>query len=204
MKNLVVALTCLSAAGLAAQTRMNGGIQTGLNVPTGDFADRKNPFGDYIGAHEGLGLHFGGHLDFNFTPRNQLRLHLTVNGFAGKEQDIYTAGTYDGTRQNAFSVVQLGGDYVHNFLSPSRGGYVLAGASFNQIKSKYDFSNYIDDERSQSGRLGLRIGGGYTFNRLFSLEGHLDRVSVEKAGTEGLGLDSLTWATVSAVFRFGR
>ena len=29
MKNLIVAVACLSATGLAAQTRVNGGLQTG-------------------------------------------------------------------------------------------------------------------------------------------------------------------------------
>ena len=50
----------------------------------------------------------------------------------------------------------------------------------------------------------VRGGGGYTFNRVFSLEGHLNSVSVEKTGADGLGMDSLTWLSVSAVFRFGR
>ncbi|HJV23137.1 MAG TPA: hypothetical protein VJ505_04400 [Holophagaceae bacterium] len=206
MKKVILALACLSATGLMAQTRINGGMQAGLMAPTGDFADKRDALGDYIGAHDGLGIHFGGHLDFNFTQHSQLRLHLTVNGFAGKEQDIYTGGFYDGTRQNGFSVVQFGGDYVHNFDSPNRGGYFLAGASLNQVKSKYEFSNYNypDDERTQSGRLGVRIGGGYTFNRIISLEGHIDHVSVDKTGTDGLGFDAMTWVTISAVFRFGR
>ncbi|HJV88795.1 MAG TPA: hypothetical protein VJ623_00705 [Holophagaceae bacterium] len=204
MKKLTLALACLSATGLMAQTKINGGMQAGLNAPTGDFADKRDGNGDYLGAHEGIGLHFGGHLDLNFNQHSQLRLHLTVNGFAGKEQDIYTGGFYDGTRQNAFSVVQLGGDYVHNFDSPSRGGYFLAGASVNQVKAKYDFSNYPDPEATQSGKLGVRIGGGYNFNRVFSLEGHIDNVSVDKNGSDGFGFDSLTWITVSAVFRFGR
>ncbi len=204
MKKAILLLACLSTTGLLAQTRINGGMQAGLNAPTGDFADKRDSLGDYMGAHEGLGFHFGGHLDFNYTQHSQLRLHLTVNGFAGKEQDIYTGASYDGTRQNAFSVLQFGGDYVHNFESPNRGGYFLAGASLNQIKAKYTFSNYPDPEASQSGKVGVRIGGGYTFNRRFSLEGHIDSVAVDKTGPDGLGFDAITWVTVSAVFRFGR
>jgi hypothetical protein len=204
MKKAILALVCLSATGLVAQTRINGGLQTGLNFPTGDFADKRDGNGDYMGVHEGLGIHFGGHLDLNFTPHNQLRLHVTVNGFAGKEQDIYTGGGYDGTRQNGFGVVQFGADYVHNFTHPNRGGYFLAGASLNQVKATYKFSNYPDPDASQSGRLGLRVGGGYTFNRLFSLEGHLDSVRVDKGGPDGFGFDALNWVTISAVFRFGR
>ncbi|MBI3129846.1 MAG: outer membrane beta-barrel protein [Acidobacteria bacterium] len=204
MKKMILVLLCLSTTGLAAQTRINGGIQAGLNAPTGDFADKRDGNGDYMGVHDGLGVHFGGHLDFNFNPHSQLRLHLTVNGFAGKEQDIYTGGIYDGTRQNGFSVTQIGGDYVHNFTSPILGGYFLAGASLNGVKATYKFSNYPDPDASQSGKLGIRIGGGYTFNRRFSLEGHIDHVGVDKSGPDGFGFDALTWVTVSAVFRFGR
>jgi hypothetical protein len=201
MKNLIVALTCLSATGLAAQTRVNGGIQTGLMLPTGDFRDKKDVNGDPWGANDGLGIHFGGHLDLNFNANSQVRFHITVNGFAGKEED-YRGGF--GTIQNSFSVVQFGGDYVHNFTSPSRGGYFLAGASLNQVKAKYTFSDYTDEERSQSGRLGVRIGGGYTFNRVVSLEGSLNHVSVDKTGTDGMGFDAMTWIGCSVVFRFGR
>lgn len=204
MKNLIIALTCLSATGLAAQTRVNGGLQTGLMLPTGDFSDKKDGNGDYLGAKDGLGLHFGGHLDLNFNPHSQVRFHITVNAFAGKEQDIYTAGIYDGTRQNTFSIVQFGGDYVHNFTSPSRGGYFLAGASLNQVKAKATYTYYNDAESTQSGRLGVRIGGGYTFNRVFSLEGSLNHVAVDKSGPDGLGFDAITWIGCSAVFRFGR
>ncbi len=199
MKNLIVALTCLSATGLAAQTRVNGGIHTGLMLPTGDFNDKRGPGGDYLGAKDGLGLHFGGHLDLNFTPQNQLRLHLTLNGFSSKEQDFFSDN-----RQNTFSIAQLGGDYVHNFTNPSRGGYFLAGASLNQVKARATFATSPDAEVTQSGRPGIRVGGGFNFNRAFSLEGSFNSISVDKDGPDGLGFDAITWVGVSAVFRFGR
>lgn len=205
MKRKVLALLVAAGSGLMAQSvTLNGGLQAGLAIPTGDFADKKTPSGDYLGANEGLGLHFGGHLDFNFTPHHQLRLALNAYGFASKEQDTYAGGLYDGTRQNGFGIAQLGADYVFNARSPYQGGYFLVGLNVNRVKAKADYSYYPDPEVTQSGRMGLRIGGGYTFNRLFSLEGHLNSVSVEKDGPDGLGYDSVTWLAVSAVFRFGR
>jgi hypothetical protein len=199
------AFILLTATGLMAQpVRMNGGLQVGLGLPTGDFADKKSSGGEFLGANEGVGLHFGGHLDFNVTPHHQLRLIANVNGFASKKQDIYSGGLYDGTRQNAFAIAQFGADYVFNATSPIRGGYFLAGLNLNRIKAKADLSYHADPEVTQSGRLGLRVGGGYTFNRVFSLEGHLNSVAVEKGGPDGFGYDAVTWVAVSAVFRFGR
>jgi len=148
-----------------------------------------------------IGLHFGGHLDLNFTRHHQLRLHATANGFASKEQEY---NSYGDTYQNTFSLAQLGGDYVYNFDSPTKGGYFLAGLNLNQVKATYKDSGYPDVEVSQSGRVGMRIGGGYNFNRAFSLEGHVNSVSVDKNGTDGLGFDAITWVTLSAVVRFGR
>ena len=171
----------------------------GLNFPTGDFADKKTPYGDYLGANGGLGVHFGGHLDFNFTQNHQLRLILNANGFASKEQTIF-----GNTQQNTFGVAQLGADYVFNLTSPSHGGYFFAGLNVKKVKATYELAGYPDVEANQSGRLGLRVGGGYTFNRVFSLEGHLNSVSVEKNGGDGMGMHALTWLSVSAVFRFGR
>ncbi|WP_243304059.1 hypothetical protein [Geothrix oryzisoli] len=193
-------LPLLLGTGLAAQTTtFNGGLQTGLNLPVGDFADKKGTLGEYVGANGGVGLHFGGHFDFNFTQHHQLRLMLNANGFASKEQTIF-----GNTQQNTFSVAQAGADYVFNATSPVHGGYFLVGLNVNRIKATYELAGYPDLESNQSGRLGLRIGGGYTFNRLFSLEGHFNSVSVEKTGIDGLGMDSLTWLSISAVFRFGR
>jgi len=205
MRTKLLALSLLAATGLWAQgVRMNGGLQAGLSLPTGDFADKKTSGGDYLGANEGLGLHFGGHLDFNFTSHHQLRLVAQSNGFVSKKQDTFSGGFYDGSRQNTFGVAQFGADYVFNAGSPSRGGYFLAGVNVNRVLAKAEFSLYRDKEITQSGRPGLRIGGGYTFNRVFSLEGHLNSVSVEKNGVDGLGYDAITWLAVSAVFRFGR
>jgi hypothetical protein len=203
MKKLLVPLICLATVGLQAQTRLNGGIQTGLMAPTGDFADKKDGYGHYLGAHEGVGVHFGGHLDLNFTPNHQLRFHLDALGFAGKEQDIYVGGLYAGTRKNGFGIGQLGGDYVYNFTDLSRGGYFLAGMNLNRIKAKAEFSQFPDAEVTQSGKVGFRIGGGYTFNRLLSLEGHLNSIVVDKDGPDGLGYDALTFLGVSVVFCFG-
>ncbi|HEX9009925.1 MAG TPA: hypothetical protein VF804_06120 [Holophagaceae bacterium] len=196
MSGLILSL--LACSGLMAQRfPVTGGLQVGLGIPVGGFADKRDPSGAYLGANEGGGVHFGGHLDFSFALHHQIRLVANVNGFASREQDLYGAGSYQGTRQNAFSVAQLGADYVCNLRSPSMGAYVLAGVSLNRVKAKADFSRYADTETTQSGRFGARIGGGYTFNQVFSLEGHLNRVSVD------LGYDALTWVGVSAVFRFG-
>lgn len=202
MRMLPLILALLAAGPLMAQrVGLNGGLQVGLSHPVGDFADKSTSHGDYLGANDGAGLHFGGHFDFNFTVHHQLRLILNANGFASKKQDTFSGGFYDGTRQNAFGVAQVGADYVFNATSPARGGYFLAGLSVNRVKAKAEYSFYPDAEVTQSGRMGVRVGGGYTFNRRFSLEGHLNSVSVEK---DRLGYDAITWLAVSAVFRFGR
>lgn len=188
----------LACSGLAAQHYpVTGGVQVGLSLPVGDFADTRDASGAYLGANEGSGLHLGGHLDFSPALHHQLRLVLNVHGFASREQDLYGPGGYQGTRQNTFSVTQLGADYVYLLGAPDRGAYVLAGVSVNQVKAKADFSLYADTESTESGRFGARIGGGYAFNRAFSLEGHANRVSSD------LGFGALTWVGVSAVFRFG-
>jgi len=199
MRSLALPLLLLAGSGLLAQSpTLNGGLQAGLNFPVGDFADKKDG-GYYVGANGGLGVHFGGHLDLNFTQHHQLRLILNANGFASKEQTLFGS-----TQQNTFGVAQLGADYVFNATSPVQGGYFLVGLNVNKVKATYELAGYPDVEANQSGRLGLRVGGGYTFNRIFSLEGHLNSVSVEKNGVDGLGMDALTWLSVSAVFRFGR
>lgn len=206
MRKFLLALPLVAASALSAQDApVTGGFTAGLSIPTGDFASKKDALGDYMGANNGLGMQVGGHLDVALDRHSQFRFHITGYGFASEEQDIYDEGGYfAGTRQNSFSVLQLGGDYIFNGFSPSRGGYFLMGVNLNHVKAKADFSDYLDAEVTQSGRIGARIGGGYHFNRFFSLEGHLNTVAVEKDGNDGLGMSNLTWVAVNAVFRFGR
>lgn len=195
----------LATSGLMAQgLKTNGGLQVGISLPVGDFADKKGGSGEFLGAHEGGGLHLGGHFDFNFTRNHQLRLILNSTAVASKKQDTYSGGVYDGTRRNIFGVGQFGADYVLNTTSPSRGGYFLVGLNVNQVKALTEYSFRSDVTVTQSCRPGFRVGGGYTFNRFFSVEGHLNSVSVEKSGQDGLGYDAITWLAVSGVFRFGR
>ena len=205
MRHSLVILTLLAGTNLVAQgVRINGGAQVGLALPTGDFATKELPDGTLLGANDGLGLHFGGHLDLNFNPHHQLRLHGTVHGFASKEQKFYTGyGSYD-THQNGFGVLQFGGDYVFNVTSPSKGAYFLAGLTINQITKTQKDSGYPDLTFTQSGCGGVRFGAGYTINRIISLEGTVNSVSVDAYGHDGFGFDTLTWVSFTAAFRFGR
>ena len=83
MRRLILPLCLIAGTSLMAQSvRMNGGLQVGLGLPTGDFADKETSNGEFLGANDGLGLHFGGHLDFNFTTHHQMRLIVNINGFA--------------------------------------------------------------------------------------------------------------------------
>lgn len=204
---LILALIAGSSA-IAQDVRINGGLHVGLALPTGDFATKtiSTTWGDeYQGANDGLGLHFGGHLDFNFNPHHQFRLHGTVHGFASKEQRVYPYGGYSSeTLQNGFGILQFGGDYVINLGTPSKGAYFLAGLNLNQVTKTLKVSGYEDESATQSGRMGVRIGAGYTINRIVSLEGQINSVSVDAKGVDGFGLDSLTWVSFTAVFRFGR
>jgi hypothetical protein len=202
---LIMALMTGSCLMASQGLRLNGGVQAGFAVPVGDFADKEDNYGEYLGANNGIGLHVGGHFDLNFTDHHQLRLHLTGHSFASEKQDrIHDGAHANETRQNTFGVAQIGGDYVFNVSSPVRGGYFFGGVSINSVHATAEFSDSPDVDISQSGREGIRLGGGYNFNRVFSLEGQYNSVSVKSNGEDGFGFSSLSWVSVSAVFRFGR
>nr|WP_320133630.1 hypothetical protein [uncultured Holophaga sp.] len=202
MRKLLLALPLVIGTALSAQdSGPTPGFTVGFSAPTGDFASTRDTNGDYLGANNGLGVQIGGHLDFDLDRHSQIRLHLTANNFVSEEQDIYTGGYYDGTRQNNFTVLQMGGDFIYNAVSPRRGGYFLAGVNLNHVRGQAEYSNYADSDVTEGGRLGARIGGGVHLNRNFSLEAHLNTVSVDKAD---FGYSNITWLAVNAVFRFGR
>lgn len=192
MRNLLLALAVATAPALVAQ-EITGGIQAGLAKPFGDF-ESKEPYG----VKDGTGVQFGGHLNFHFNPQHTLRLHLDTFGFAG--DSVRDAGQY---RDNTYGVLQFGADYVHTFGTLNRGPLFLAGVTVNKVKAKAEWDFLPDAEATQSGRLGIRVGGGYVFNNWFSLEGSLNHIAVDKGGPDGFGIDTLTWVGATAVFRFG-
>lgn len=191
MRHHVALALALLGLPLAAQN-ITGGLQTGLSLPVGDLKDKT----DY-GTNQFFGAHIGGHLDFNITSHHQVRAQLTYHNLPGSGW----GGPAD--FNNDFKILQIGADWVYSFQNPDQGWYTIAGASLNSVKNDWDGAGF-SGSASQSGKLGIRGGGGYTFNRMFSLEGTLNQVFVDKNGSDGLGFDTATWLQVSAVFRFGR
>lgn len=191
MRHRIALALALLGLPLAAQD-ITGGLQTGLSLPVGDLKDKSD-----LGTNQFFGAHIGGHLDFNLTRNHQVRAQLTFHDLPGSGW----GGVFDA--ENDYKILQVGADWVYSFQGPDQGWYTIAGASVNSVKVDYS-GNGFSGSASQSGRIGVRGGGGFTFNRMFSLEGTLNQVFVDKNGTDGFGYDTATWVQVSAVFRFGR
>jgi|ERR1035438_6896153 hypothetical protein len=158
----------------------------------GDLKDKSD-----FGTNQFFGAHVGGHLDFTITPHHEVRAHVTYERFPGSGW----GGPKDFS--NEYTALQAGADWVYHFQGPRTGWYTVAGASLNSIKASVD-SNFGSLSASQSGKFGVRGGGGFAFTPNFSLEGTLNQIFVDKNGSDGFGFDTATWAQVSAVFRFGR
>ncbi len=191
MRTSLTTLALLLTGAVISAQDINGGLHTGLSLPVGDLSDKAD-----LGTNQFFGAHIGGHLDFNITPHHQVRGHVTYHTFPGTR---WSSGW-----KNDYKDLQFGAEWVYNFQNPSAGWYVLAGAHINNLKVDADRDRfpYPSYTSSQSGKFGIRGGGGYNFNRSFSLEAHLNQVSVEKYGGDPFYFDTATWAQVSAVFRF--
>ena len=189
MRRTLALAVALAGVSLSAQN-ITGGLQTGLSLPVGDLKDKT----DY-GTNQFFGAHIGGHIDFNIAPHHQVRGQLTYSSLPGSE--------WDRGFQNDFKILQVGADWVYSFQNPNQGWYTIAGASINNIKVDSSVGGFSGSS-TQNGMLGVRGGGGYTFNKLFSLEGSLNQIFVDQNGSDGFGFDTATWVQVSAVFRFGR
>ena len=192
MRRILAATLALVGMTLPAQ-EVSGGVFTGLSFPVGDLNDKAG-----FGTNLFLGAHVGGHLDLTITNNHDVRAQVSCHSLPGSEW-----GSAYGNAQNDFKILQVGADWIYHFRNPSQGWYTIAGASINSVKDDYSAIGY-SGSASQSGKLGIRGGGGYTFNKLFSLEGTLNQVFVASNGADGFGFDTATWVQVSAVFRFGR
>jgi hypothetical protein len=196
MRRMCLAVLAFTGMALSAQD-ISGGVFTGLSLPVGDLQNKSG-----AGTNQFFGTHVGGHLDFALTPHHEVRAQLSYHNFPGSDWGSY----YGGARYD-FKILQVGADWVYHFQNPRQGWYTIAGASINSLKvdSSNNYSIYYGSySASQSGKLGVRGGSGYTFNKLFSLEGSLNQVFVDKSGRDAFYFDTATWVQVSAVFRFGR
>jgi hypothetical protein len=193
MRHTLAIAIAISLGGTALTAQdITGGLQTGLSLPVGDLKDRTD-----FGTNQFFGAHVGGHLDFNLTPHHQVRAQVTFQDLPGSGW----GGGFD--FQNDYKVLQVGADWIYHFQNPRQGWYTVAGASLNSVKADVTWAGG-SYSASQSGKIGVRGGGGYTFNSFFSLEGTLNQVFVDQGGTNGFGFDTATWVQASAVFRFGR
>jgi hypothetical protein len=196
MRHKLALALLLGSTALAAQD-ITGGLHTGLSLPLGDLNDKSG-----YGTNQFFGAHVGGHLDFNLTSHHQVRAEVTFQGFPGSNWGG------PGNDLNDFKALQFGADWVYHFQSPRKGWYSVAGATLNSIKDDWEFTDgagqRISGSASQSGKLGVRGGAGYTFSPFFSLEGTLNQVFVDQGGANGFGFDTATWFQASAVFRFGK
>jgi hypothetical protein len=191
MRHRIALALVLMGLPLAAQD-FTGGLQAGFSLPVGDLKDKSG-----AGTNQTLGIHFGGHLDFAVAPHQEVRAQITYHSLQGSSW----GGFYD--PQNDFKILQVGADWIYHFQGSAQGWYSIAGVSLNNIKDDYSGSGF-SGSASQSGKLGVRGGAGYTFTKQFSLEGSLNQILVDKNGNDGFGFDTATWLQVSAVFRFGR
>lgn len=193
-RTLLIAFALVGAT-LSAQT-ITGGLHTGLTLPVGDLKDKQD-----WGTNQFFGAHIGGHLDFILTPRHEVRGVVTFQKLPGSGW----GGNSD--FKNDYTALQVGADWVYHFQSLNQGWFTVAGASINSLKNETEYNaggRRFSVSNTQSGKLGVRGGGGYTFNSLFSLEGTLNQIMVDKNLNDGFGFDTATWVQVSAVFRFGR
>ena len=196
MRKSLSLLFLFTGAALSAQS-ITGGVYTGLSLPVGDLKDKSD-----LGTNQFFGAHVGGHLDFQVAPRHEVRAHLTLQNFPGSGWGGFAAS------KNDYKALQAGADWIYRFEGLHRGWYSVAGANLNQIKSDWEYVNgagrWTSGSSTQSGKLGVRGGAGYIFNRTFALEGTLNQIFVDKSGADGFGYDTATWLQVSAVFRFGK
>ena len=107
-----------------------------------------------------------------------------------------------------FSNLQLGADWIHTFSrKASETLYGSAGFSLNNVSGRIQVvpPNYptpgVYEQRSQSARLGVRLGMGYAFNRNFAFEGAVNFISLESTGANGFLHSSSVYVTLTGSYR---
>lgn len=192
MKRLATVLL-VSFTALAASDGPRFGVALGLASPLGEL--RHN---DQVGTHFGPGAHLGLGIQGRLNEANELRGQLTYLRFPGH-------GALAGKAWPDYADLQLSLDWVHGFRALDRGPYMLVGASLNrfQVDPGGPFAGSGPAQsHTQSGALGVKVGGGFAFSRRFRLEGQFNQVQLKRYGADGMGFTPAQWFQASAIFQF--
>lgn len=192
MKRFAI-LLMLPLAPLGATDGPHFGAAIGLTHPMGEL--RNN---DALGTHFGLGAHVGLGVQGRLNESNELRGQLTYLSFPG-HSFLASKGWPD------YTDLQLGLDWIHGFRTLDRGPYMLVGASLNRfhvnLAGQFVGSSPAPSQ-TQSGALGVKVGGGFAFSRRFRLEGQFNQVQLKRYGSDGMGFTPAQWIQASAIFQF--
>lgn len=164
-------------------------VAAGVDRPYGELAHH-----EYLGCGSPLGFNLAAGLVGRFGTREAWRAHVTYHHFQGQRwKAVDQANDYD--------ILQLGGDWIHGLESLDRDIFFLLGGHVSRFKAAYD-GPLLHGSQSQSGALGVRLGGGYAFSRAFRLEGSYNQSQLKRYGSDGLGFTPAIWVQVSAIFQF--
>ncbi len=184
-------LLLLSLSASAASEGHTFGAVLGLTQAMGEM--RHN---EQLGTHFGLGAHLGLIAQTRLDEANELRGSLTYLSFPGHSFPA-SKGWPD------YTDLQLGAEWIHGFRTLDRGPYLLAGASLNRfhVNPGGQWAGSAS-ARTQSGALGVKVGGGFAFSSRFRLEGQFNQVQIKRNGADGLGFTPAQWLQASAIFQF--
>ncbi len=116
-----------------------------------------------------------------------------------------------------FQNFQIGADWIHIFSRiGSEMAYGSLGLTINNVTGRFEVqapSYVIDssgqtqsvqglyDQRSQSARPGIRLGGGYAFSKHFAFEGAVNFISLASTGDNGFLHSSTVYLTLTGSYR---
>jgi hypothetical protein len=184
------------------------GITGGLSLPTGDFQNK-----DGCGTNNAGGFNIGVQISKELDKHNELRGNISYHKYGSSDWNYgfdYYGYSVNAALTNKFENFQVGLDWLYHFNSCDEGFYTILGLNVNRVTCKWDGSvtatGYGEtyDLGSASGSyndtgIGLKIGGGYAFNRNIALEATYNVASISK---DKFGFDQASWAGIGLVVKF--
>ncbi|HNX95053.1 MAG TPA: hypothetical protein PKL14_07820 [Holophaga sp.] len=150
--SLLAAAIAVSFASKGMAQDLQYGIIAGGNIPLGDLGSA---------VDHRLGLTVGGQLGIYYGNGHELRPRVDYTYYQGG-----WAPVGDSFSRNTISNLGLGADYVYYTEQRQQGVFLAMGLG-------YQWWNVSPEHGSSTNQSGVSVaaGGGYRFNRTFSLEG---------------------------------
>ncbi len=209
MKKGIIACLCIVPSLMAQASDLSWRFQGGITSP---FGSVKND--SLIGTHDLLGgATLAASLSWHLNDINAIQIKVSSSGISQGSDNLLKGEVPadDVTLNSEWRIFTVGVDWRRSWEGTGNRLFTEAGIGFASpqlsLSTRFQYAPGViigsTRRTTQYWKPDVRLGVGYNFSKRIFGEVGVHNVFVDKAGADGFGFSTMTWAEVTIGLRFG-